>query len=80
MATPADERVTVGLVRGLHGLRGAVRVEVLSDDPERFTVGSVLYADGDRDPLTITWTGPAKPGLLVRFAELPTRESVEPLR
>ena len=39
----ADERVTVGLVRGFHGLRGAVRVEVLSDDPERFAAGSVLF-------------------------------------
>jgi 16S rRNA processing protein RimM len=80
VTTPADERITVGLVRGLHGLRGAVRVEVLSDEPERFAVGSVLYAEGDERPLTVTWTGPAKPGLLVRFEELPTRESVEHLR
>jgi 16S rRNA processing protein RimM len=77
---PAAERVTVGLVRGLHGLRGAVRVEVLSDEPERFAVGSVLFAEGDDRPLTIAWTGPAKPGLLVRFEELPSREAVEHLR
>jgi 16S rRNA processing protein RimM len=80
VTTPADERVTVGLVRGLHGLRGAVRVEVLSDEPERFAVGSVMFAEGDERALTVAWTGPAKPGLLVRFEELPTRESVEPLR
>ncbi len=77
---PVDERVTVGLVRGLHGLRGAVRIEVLSDDPDRFAVGSVLYVDGDDRPLTVSWTGPAKSGLLVQFAELPTRESAEALR
>lgn len=80
MTTPADERVAVGLVRGLHGLRGAVRIEVLSDEPERFAVGSVLYAEGNDLPLTVSWTGPAKPGLLVRFDGLPTRESVEHLR
>ncbi len=80
MTTPAGERVTVGLVRGLHGLRGAVRIEVLSDEPERFAVGSVLFAEGDERPLRVVWTGPAKPGLLVRFDELPTRESVEFLR
>ena len=80
MTTPADERVTVGLVHGLHGLRGAVRVEVLSDEPGRFVVGSVLFADGDDQPLTITWTGPAKPGLLVRFVGLESREAVEYLR
>jgi 16S rRNA processing protein RimM len=74
------ERITVGLVRGLHGLRGAVRVEVLSDEPSRFAVGSVLHVEGDDQPLTIAWTGPAKPGLLVRFHELSDRESVEGLR
>ena len=80
MTTPADERVTVGLVHGFHGLRGAVRVEVLSDEPQRFAVGSVLFAEGDDRPLTIAWTGPAKQGLLVRFEELPSRESVEHLQ
>ena len=80
MTTPAAERVTVGLVRGFHGLRGAVRLEVLSDEPERFAVGSVLFAEGDERPLTVAWSGPAKPGLLLRFEELPTRESVEYLR
>lgn len=80
MTTPPEERVAVGLVHGLHGLRGAVRIEVLSDAPERFAVGSVLYAEGDDQPLTIAWTGQAKPGLLVRFEGLHSRESVEHLR
>ena len=77
---PAAERVTVGLVRGFHGLRGAVRVEVLSDDPDRFSVGSVLYVDGHARPLTVAWAQPSKSGILVRFEELPSREAVEPLR
>ncbi len=80
MTTPAEERVAVGLVHGFHGLRGAVRIEVLSDEPHRFDVGSVLFVEGDDQPLTIAWTGPAKPGLLVRFEGLSTRESVEHLR
>jgi 16S rRNA processing protein RimM len=75
-----DERVTVGLVRGLHGLQGAVRVEVLSDEPGRFAVGSVLYAEGDDQPLTVAWSGPTKAGLLVRFAERAGREAAEGLR
>lgn len=77
---PLPERITVGLVRGLHGLHGAVRIEILSDDPDRFSVGSVVYVDGHKRPLTIAWVQPSKPGILVRFEELPTRESVEPLR
>jgi 16S rRNA processing protein RimM len=80
VTTPADERITVGLVRGLHGLGGTVRVEVLSDDPERFAIGSLLFVERDEQPLTISWTGPAKPGLLVSFAEVTTRESAERLR
>jgi 16S rRNA processing protein RimM len=80
VADPPAERITVGLVRGLHGLRGAVRVEVLSDEPSRFAVGSVLHVEGEDRPLTIAWTGPAKPGLLVRFHELTDRASVEGLR
>jgi 16S rRNA processing protein RimM len=77
---PADERVTVGLVHGIHGLKGAVRVEVLSDDPDRFAVGSAVFVDGDEQPLTITWVGVSKPGILVRFETLDTRESVDYLR
>jgi 16S rRNA processing protein RimM len=80
VTTPADERVTVGLVRGLHGLRGAVRVEVLSDVPDRFAVGSVLFVDGDTRPLTVVWSGPAKVGVLVRFGGVDSRETAEPLR
>ena len=80
MTTPSEERVAVGLVHGLHGLRGAVRIEVLSDEPHRFDVGSELFVEGDDQPLTIAWTGPAKPGLLVRFEGFSSRESVEHLR
>ena len=40
--------------RGVHGLNGAVRAEVLTDRPEdRFVVGGVLYREGDDRPLTI---------------------------
>ena len=39
-----------------------------------------MFAAGDERALTVAWTGPAKPGLLVRFEELTTRESAEHLR
>jgi ribosomal 30S subunit maturation factor RimM len=39
----AGDRLVVGQVRGLHGLRGAVRVESLTDrEDERFAVGRKL--------------------------------------
>ena len=48
-----DDRLVVGLVRGVHGLRGALRIEVLSDNADRFSVGSVLHAEGSHSPLTV---------------------------
>jgi 16S rRNA processing protein RimM len=82
---PSDERgerLVVGLVRGVHGLRGAVRVETLSDDPRRFAPGSVLYLEGSPDPLTVTWRreDAPGPGLLVRFREVRNRTAAETLR
>ncbi|HEV8516201.1 MAG TPA: ribosome maturation factor RimM [Candidatus Limnocylindrales bacterium] len=79
-ARSTSERLVVGLVRGLHGLRGAVRVEVLTDDEERFRRGRVLHVEGSGDPLTISWVQPDPPGLLVRFGEVSTRSSAERLR
>lgn len=75
-----DERLVVGLVRGVHGLRGMVRVEVLSDNPERFSPGSVLYREGDERPLTIASAHRDGPGLLVRFREANDRNAADALR
>jgi 16S rRNA processing protein RimM len=81
-ATGRGERLVVGLVRGVHGLRGAVRVEVLTDDARRFDPGSVLYREGDDNPLTVTWRrdDAPGPGILVRFREVATRTVAEQLR
>lgn len=73
----------MGRVRGLHGLRGAVRVEVLTDRPEaRFTPGSVLHVEGDDRPLTVAWARPVDdgPGWRLRFDEVPDRGRAERLR
>jgi 16S rRNA processing protein RimM len=80
VAAARAERLVVALVRGLHGLRGAVRLEILSDDPDRFRPGSVLHPEGASSPLTIEWAHRDGPGLLVRFAEIPSREAAEQLR
>jgi 16S rRNA processing protein RimM len=76
-----EERLVVGLVRGIHGLRGAVRVEVLTDSPSRFDVGQIVYREGSDVPLTIESAHRDGPGLLVRFDEVTSRESaIELLR
>jgi 16S rRNA processing protein RimM len=74
------DRLVVGLVRGVHGLRGAVRVEILSDNPDRFAEGSVLHREGDDRPLTIVSAHRDGPGLLVRFREVNDRPTADRLR
>ena len=73
----------VALVRGVHGLSGAVRVEVLTDHPERrFVPGAVLYREGDDRTLTIA-TAEAVidgPGWRVRFREVSSRDAADGLR
>ena len=74
------DRLVVGLVRGVHGLRGMVRVEILSDNPERFAAGNVLHREGDDRPLTIVSGQRDGPGLLVRFSEVTDRPAADALR
>ena len=79
----APVRLVVGQVRGLHGLDGAVRVEVLTDRPEeRFVAGHVLHAEGDVRPLTILAAQAVEdgPGWRIRFREIPNRNAAEWLR
>jgi 16S rRNA processing protein RimM len=75
------ERLAVGLVRGLHGLRGAVRVEILTDRPEeRFRRGAQVFREGSDEALTVASAQPSEPGWLVRFEEIPDRTAAESLR
>jgi 16S rRNA processing protein RimM len=76
-------RLVVAQVRGLHGLNGAVRVEVLTDRPEaRFALGSVLHIEGDARPLTIIAAQPVEdgPGWRLRFNEAQDRGAADRLR
>lgn len=73
----------VALVRGFRGLRGQVRVELLTDHPEdRFTVGARLYPEGAHAALTITEASPVAdgPGWWLQFREVRDRDVAEGLR
>jgi 16S rRNA processing protein RimM len=79
----ARTRLVVAQVRGLHGLQGAVRVEVLTDRPEaRFAAGQVLYVEGAAQTLTVLAAQPVEdgPGWRLRFREVPNRQAAERLR
>ena len=77
----AAERLVVGQVRGLHGLRGAVRVESLTDhEDERFVAGCRLFVEGAATPLTLVEAQPDSHGWRLRFAEIRDRTAAEILR
>ena len=82
--SPASpDRLTVALVRGVRGLRGQVRVELLTDRPEdRFTVGARLYPEGAATPLVIEEAVAVAdgPGWWLRFDQVHDREAADALR
>jgi 16S rRNA processing protein RimM len=78
-----DERLVVALVRGVHGLDGAIRVEILTDRPEeRYAPRSVLFREGSDRPLTVTRSSAIAdgPGWRLQFAEIRDRAAAEALQ
>lgn len=77
-----DEPILVGIVARAHGLGGEVVVDPWSDAPERFAVGSVLWAATPQGPprrVTIVATRPFQGRLLVRFEGVADRGGAESL-
>jgi 16S rRNA processing protein RimM len=84
----AGDRLEVGRIVKAHGIRGEVVVEAVSNRPERFLPGAVLYAD-DRAMLIRRATvhgGPdpagrvSRPRWIVSFEGIDDRNTAERLR
>lgn len=73
-----DAHIVVGRIRSAWGLRGDVGVEVLSDVPTRFDVGSVLHLRGK--PTRVERSRRSKRGLLVKFDAVHDRTQADALR
>jgi len=67
--------ITVGIVRGVKGLRGQLRVESLSDYPDRFQKGQVLELEGSERTISRVFDGPK--GLILELEGINTREGAE---
>jgi len=74
--------LVVGRIGRPHGVRGAVTVELRTDDPgARFAPGSVLRTEpAERGPLTVRDARPRLAGLVVEFEEAQGREAALGLR
>ena len=73
-----DEGVVVGRIRGAWGLRGDLKVEVLTDFSERFSPGSVLTLDDRTTRVQRRRT--VKDGLVVKLDAVDDRTDAEALR
>ena len=70
----------VAQVRGVRGLDGTLRLEVLTDLPEqRFLPGARLSVEGSERVLTILEATPSSPGLFIRVGEVQSRLAGERL-
>lgn len=74
-----EPTVAVGRITRAHGVAGEVAVLVLSEVPERFAEGAVVYLEDGR-ALTVETVRPHRGRLLVRFREVADRTGAEELR
>ena len=74
-----EKSIIVGKILAAHGIKGQVKVEVLSDNPKRFLAGSRLYAPKAQTHLTVAEAQAYRSGLLLRFAEIADRNGAENL-
>ena len=70
--------VTVGIIRGVRGLKGQMRVESLSDFPSRFVRGQCLELDGMER--VIEKVLDEQKGLLIELEGINSRECAEKYR
>ena len=68
----------MGRIKGVWGVRGDLRVDVLSDSPNRFSTGSTLTVAGR--VATVERSRPVRGGLVVKFDIVADRSEAESMR
>lgn len=83
-AVQTPSYIAVGHIVAPHGIRGEVKVELMTDFPERYRPGAKLYL-GDLagtavTPVQVTAARPHKGVMLVKLNTVPDRNAAELLR
>jgi 16S rRNA processing protein RimM len=73
--------VAVGSITGAHGIRGEVKVQLLTDYPERFRPGAKMLVgtEGTARPIEIATVRQHHQSLLVRLVTVDSRDAAETL-
>lgn len=77
MTSGPQPELRIGRVLRAHGVKGVLRVELLTDFPDRFAPGAEVDVAGRR--LTVRGSEEGDGTLLVRFAEIGDRSAAEQL-
>jgi 16S rRNA processing protein RimM len=77
LTTPPETDLRIGLVRSAHGVKGALRVELLTDFPDRFAPGREVEVAGRQ--LRVARSTEQPDGLLVTFDGIDDRNAAEQL-
>jgi 16S rRNA processing protein RimM len=79
-SSPTSERLAAARVVGAKGLAGAMRVEVLTDWPERLSEGALLFVEGESQPRRIAEVEPGGRHPVIRLEDVDTREKAETMQ
>ncbi len=74
------EYVAVGLIVGTHGLRGELKVRILTDDPDRFDDLSEIFVEGEGSSRELLGWRLHKGHILLLLENVPDRTAAEKLR
>ena len=74
------EYLIIGRILAPRGLRGEVKAEILTDFPDRFALLDTVYLGEEHTPYKLERVRRFKQWVLLKFAGLDTRQSVEELR
>ena len=77
MTVEPEPDLRIGRVLKAHGVKGALRVELLTDFPDRFAPGSEVVVAGR--PLRVARSEEADGSMLVTFEGISDRTAAEPL-
>ena len=77
--TKRATHLAVGRIGGAHGIRGELKVEVLTDFPHRFEPGSRLFLEGEEVAREVVSARPHKAYMLVKLQNIENRTEAQQL-